>query len=341
MLRPTKISVSGESWVVEAARQRRQQSAQENLAPVTPTGAARILVFGGINMGLIARAPRMPAAGETLRGETFYNSSGGKGATQAVAAARLGAQVKMVGRVGDDLFAPHLLAALRKDDIDISDVAVDDEHHTGVGLIILDASGQNHIVATYGANLHNNEEQLAVVESHLDDADVLVLQMEIPFDLSVAAAAKAKQRGVRVILDPAPAAEIPASAYVHLDIIAPNQTESKFHTGIDVVDEPSAQQAARILLERGVSVAIIKMAELGVYFETDDDVGFIPAFPAEVVDTTSGGDAFHGALAVALAEGETLAKAVRFGAAAGALAVSRRGVQDAMPTRREVEALCR
>ena len=293
--------------------------------------SANILVFGGINMGLITRSSRLPRPGETLRGERFYSSSGGKGATQAVAAARLGARVKMVGRVGDDLFGPVLLEALRRDGIDLSAVAVDADHATGGGVIVVDSSGQNHILATYGANLQCNEEQLEAVEQALPHADVLVVQMEIPFALSLRAVQAARERGVRVILDPAPAAAIDAEVYPHLDIVAPNQTEAEFHTGI-VVDDVEAAA-------KGVRVAVIKMAELGVYFEADAGSGFVPAFRGDAVDTTSAGDAFHGALAVALAEGKNLEDGIRFGAAAGALAVTRPGVQDAMPNRAAVEAL--
>ncbi len=301
---------------------------------------ARILVLGGMNMGLITRTSRLPKPGETLRGERFYHSSGGKGATQAVAAARLGARVTMVGRVGNDLFGPALLDALRGDGVDVADVAFDPDHATGAGVIIVDASGQNHVLATYGANLRCDGAQLAAVERHLENADVLMLQMEIPFEVSMAAAELATARGVRVILDPAPAAEIPPTAYDHLDIIAPNQTEAQMHTGVVVDDVESAGQAAAVLLQRGVAVAIIKMAELGVFFATTQESGHVPPFPANVVDTTSAGDAFHGALAVALAEGRALGAAVRFAAAAGAVAVTRPGVQDSMPTRAEVEALC-
>ncbi len=301
--------------------------------------APRILVFGGINMGLITKTLRMPQPGETFRGERFYSSSGGKGATQAVAAARLGAQVKMVGRVGDDLFGPALVGALQSDGIDVSDIAVDAEHASGVGVIVLDDSGQNRVLATYGANLQCGDEQLAAVEQSLDWVDVLVLQMEIPFEVSVRAARAARTRGVRVILDPAPAVEIAADAYKDLDIIAPNQTEAEFHTGIVVNDVGAAEKAAAILLERGVAVAIVKMAELGVYFSTVEDSGFVAPFAVDVVDTTSAGDAFHGALAVALSEGKSLPEAVEFGAAAGALAVTRPGVQTSMPVRAEVEGL--
>ncbi len=290
-------------------------------------------------MGLITKAARAPELGETLRGERFHTSSGGKGATQAVAAARMGANVRMVGRVGDDLFGPVLLNALRSHDVDVERVAVDPDHASGAGVIVVDDTGQNRVLATYGANLRCDETQLAQVESSLDWADVLMLQMEIPFKVSLAATALAKERGTPVLLDPAPPSEIPLEAYADLDIITPNQAEAEFHTSVEVSDPDSAKQAAEIFQNRGVRVAIVKVGEQGVYYSSDDASGFVPALHVEAVDTTSAGDAFSGALAVALGEGRSLGDAVRFGAAAGALAVTRPGVQDSMPSRSEVENL--
>ncbi len=302
-----------------------------------PTAPPRVLVLGGINMGLITRAEALPAPGQTLRGERFYSSPGGKGATQAVAASRLGARVRMVGRVGGDLFGPALLESLRSHGVDTADVAVDGEAASGVGVILVDGRGQNRVLATYGANLRCGEEQLRAVEAALPETDVLLLQMEIPFDVSVRAARAARDRGVRVILDPAPAADIPAEAFAAFDIIAPNQTEAEHLVGVAVDDAESASRAAGLLMERGAPAAVIKMAELGACYRTADEEGFVPPFAVEAVDTTSAGDAFHGALAVALAEGRSLRDAVTFACAGGALAVTRPGVQDSMPARTEVE----
>ena len=299
----------------------------------------RVLVLGGINMGLITRAEALPAPGQTLRGERFYSSPGGKGATQAVAASLLGARARMVGRVGGDLFGPALVESLRSHGVDTRDIAVDGEAASGVGVILVDGSGQNRVLATYGANLRCGQEQLRTLEAALPETDVLLLQMEIPFDVSLRAARAARDRGVRVILDPAPAAAIPAEAFAAFDIIAPNQTEAEFLVGVAVHDVESAARAAGLLLERGAPAAVIKMAELGAYYRTADDEGFVPPFAVEAVDTTSAGDAFHGALAVALAEGRGLGDGVTFAAAAGALAVTRPGVQDSMPGRDEVEEL--
>ena len=298
-----------------------------------------IVALGGMNMALIGTATRLPNPGETLRGDRFYTAPGGKGATQAVAAARLGANVKMVGRVGKDIFGPRLLDALKNDGIDVTGVAEDPDHPSGVGMIILNAERQNHVLAIYGANLQCNEDQLAAVETALEWADVLLLQMELPFTLSMAAARAAKARGVTTMLDPAPASDIPLEAFHDLDIITPNQTEAEYHTGIRVDDIPSAQAAAEALMERGVGTAIVKMAEQGVYWAWRESSGHIPAYEVEVVDTISAGDAFSGALAVALGEGRSMEESIRYGAAAGALAVTKRGVQTAMPSRTEVDGL--
>lgn len=305
----------------------------------SPTPAPNIVALGGMNMALIGTATRLPQPGETLRGERFYTAPGGKGATQAVAAARLGANVKMVGRVGRDIFGPTLLSALRNDGIDVTGVAEDPDHPSGVGMIVLNAERQNHVLAIYGANLQCNEDQLAAVEAALDGADILLLQMELPFHLSIAAARTAQSRGVVTMLDPAPASDIPSEAFQHFDIITPNQTEAEYHTGISVDDVPSAQAAAEVLLEKGIGTAVVKMAEQGVYWASRDASGYVPAYEVAVVDTISAGDAFSGALAVALGEGRSMEQAIRYGAAAGALAVTKRGVQTAMPTRAEVDGL--
>lgn len=305
----------------------------------SPTPAPNIVALGGMNMALIGTATRLPNPGETLRGERFYTAPGGKGATQAVAAARLGANVKMVGRVGRDIFGPTLLSALRNDGIDVTGVAEDPDHPSGVGMIVLNAERQNHVLAIYGANLQCNEDQLAAVEETLDGADVLLLQMELPFHLSIAAARAAQERDVVTMLDPAPASDIPHDAFRHVDIITPNQTEAEYHTGIRVDDVPSAKAAAEVLLHKGVGTAIVKLAEQGVYWASRNASGYVPAYEIEVVDTISAGDAFSGALAVTLGEGRSMEEAIRYGAAAGALAVTKRGVQTAMPSRAEVDGL--
>jgi ribokinase len=290
-------------------------------------------------MDLIGVAPRLPAPGETVVGQQFYTAPGGKGANQAVAVARLGARVRMVGRVGSDVFGPELRDDLRSAGVDVEGVVTDPAHPSGIAIILLDDRRQNHIVAIYGANMQCDGDQLRAVESALDGADSLLLQMEVPIEVSLEAAAAAHRIGVTVIWDPAPPAELPPQAYGVIDIVAPNQTEAAFLTGIEVGDVASARAAAEALLSRGVGTAIVKLGDHGAYYASDRASGHVPAFVVDVVDTVAAGDAFIGALAVAMAEGAALKEAVRFACAAGTLAVTKPGAQEAMPRRDEVEAL--
>ena len=303
------------------------------------TRRPRIVVLGGINIDLIALTPRLPEPGETVVGDDFYTTPGGKGGNQAVAAARLGAQVSMVGRVGGDIFGPGLLDDLRKDGVDVSGVAVDPDRASGVAFILLDSDRQNRIVAVYGANAACDEEQLRAACLAMDGAEALLLQQETNVELSLAAAEFARKKGVRVVWDPAPVRDLPLEAYSNVDILTPNQTEVRALCGIDVVDADSAERAAVTLVEKGIPTAIVKLGELGACYATADGSGHVPSFEVEAVDTVAAGDAFGAGVAVALGEGVLLEEAVRFGCAAGALAVTRAGAQAAMPYRAQVEAL--
>lgn len=298
-----------------------------------------IVVFGSIIMDLTALAEALPQAGETVVGDLFYTLPGGKGANQAVAAAKLGAEVRMVGRVGDDPFGAALLDGLRSEGIDVGGVAVDPDNASGVAMIWLDASRENRIVAVYGANLACDETQLHAVERALDGADALLLQLETPPALTLQAAAAARQRGVRVVWDPAPAQMAPPGIHGAADVLTPNQTEASMLSGVEVADLASAADAAARLRAMGAPVALVKLGEQGVYYASEDGSGHVPAFTVDVVDTVAAGDAFGAGFAVAAAEGLSLGESVRFGAAAGALAVTVPGAQAAMPSRADVETL--
>ena len=299
----------------------------------------KIVVLGSINMDLVAVALALPKPGETVMGDGFATLPGGKGANQAVAAARLGADVRMIGRVGDDVFGPMLLANLEANGVDISDVMTTPGMSSGIAVILLDDDRQNYIVGIYGANMACDEIQVEAASRALDGADALLLQMEIPLAVSLEAAHIARRMGVRVIYDPAPPSEIPFSSYQAFDIIAPNQSEAEVLTGVTVDGIDSAHEAASILRARGAHTALIKLGEQGVVYAADDCVGHVPAFQVEPVDTVAAGDGFAGALAVALAEGQPLERALRFASAAGGLVITKRGAQDAMPHRAEVERL--
>ncbi len=296
-------------------------------------------MLGSINMDLNVVAPRLPAPGETITGERFYTSPGGKGANQAVAAAKLGASVRMVGRVGKDAFGDALTASLRSYGIDVSGVARDSRNASGIASILLDSKGQNYIIAVYGANMACDDQQVEAAKAALDGADALFLQLEVPIDVSLEAARYARSKGVRVVWDPAPARKLPPEVFASLDVLTPNQHEAAALTGIEVADARSAERAADALLGTGAPTAVVKLGEQGVFYATAGERGHVLPFEVEVVDTVGAGDAFGAGMVIALCEGKSLREAVRYGAAAGALAVTKRGAQEAMPSRDEVDAL--
>lgn len=303
------------------------------------SGKPVIVVLGGINMDLVGTTQRMPAPGETVFGQSFHTAPGGKGANQAVAAARLGAEVRMVGRVGQDEFGPALLDGMRREGIDVSGVASDPDNSSGIAMILLDGRKENYIIAIYGANLASDHEQVIAVESALNGADALLLQLETPLEVAVESGRLAKDRGVRVVWDPAPALDMGHDAYTLCDVLTPNQSEAEYLTGIPVTDLDSAKRASRRLVSEGVPACVLTMAEAGSCYATQDSEGFVPPFDVEVSDTVAAGDAFSAGLGVALAEGLSLPSAIKYASAAGALAVTKRGAQEAMPYRREVDAL--
>lgn len=300
---------------------------------------ARVAVAGSLNVDLVARAPRMPQPGETIIGSDFRRVPGGKGANQAVAAAKLGAQVAMVGRVGGDTFATQLRENMGSVGIDLTHVTEDPDAPTGVALIIVDDAGQNSIVVASGANAHFSPADVAAAEETLAAADVLLLQLESPLETVIRAAEIAAAHGVHVILNPAPAQELPDSLLSLVDALIPNESETALLTGRSVESDKDARAAARDLLAYGVETVIITLGERGALLTEDDSATLIPSFEVEVVDTTAAGDGFVGSFAVALAEGRTLQEAVRWGNAAGALAATKMGAQPSLPTRKALERL--
>lgn len=302
-----------------------------------------VAVFGSINMDLVARTPRLPAPAETITGHEFFTAPGGKGANQAVAAARLGVSTKMFGRVGGDSFGQELLQHLQTIGVDTSGVFIDDGVASGVAIIAVDDQAQNNIIVIPGANGCLDQSDVRRFEAALDSVEALLLQLETPLEITAAAARLARQKDVTVILDPAPAQNLPAELYQLIDIMTPNEVEAGHMVGFPVKNEQDAARAADKLLERGVKIVIIKLGALGVFYATPDESGaknqsFTPAFKVQAVDTVAAGDAFNGGLAAALVEGHTLATAVRWGAAAGALSTTKAGAQPSMPSRAEFEA---
>ncbi len=298
-----------------------------------------IVVFGSINMDLVCSASRMPAPGETILGTEFRTTPGGKGANQAVAAARLGATVRMVGRVGADSFGPTLIAGLQSNGVDVAGIQTDFDNSSGIATILLDAAKQNYIVAVYGANMACDDMQLDALDVALVGADALLLQLETPLPVTLAAANRARPMGALVIWDPAPARDLPSEVFEASDVMTPNQIEAELLTSVRVTDAASAEAAADELLKRGVGTAVVKLGAAGAYYASESARGLVQPFEVEAVDTIAAGDAFGGALGVALARGQSVEDAIRYGCAAGALAVTKSGAQEAMPIHDEVAEL--
>lgn len=297
-----------------------------------------VLVFGSINMDLVARTPRIPAVAETITGHEFFTAPGGKGANQAVAVARLGVPTKMVGRVGGDAFGPELRQNLNAVGVDTSPVFTDTSVSSGVAIIAVDDQAQNNIIIIPGANGRVGAEDVQRLEQNLPGAKALLLQLEVPLEAVTAAAQLARQHGVTVMLDPAPARDLPIELYAAVDVLTPNEVEAAQLVGFLVKTPAEADRAATVLRGRGVETVIIKMGALGVFYtQASGEKGFVPAFKVEAIDTVAAGDAFNGGLAAALVEGQPLATAIRWGAAAGALSATKRGAQPSMPGRAEFE----
>lgn len=298
-----------------------------------------VIVFGSINMDLVARTPSLPVPGETLLGYSLATVPGGKGANQAVAVARLHTPTVMVGRVGEDDFGQTLLTSLQTAGVDTTDVWVDDSQHSGVAMIAVDDYSENSIIVIPGANGAIDASDVDRLTHHLPGAAALLLQFEIPFPAVLAAAEAAHKAGVRVILDPAPArSDFPADLYSFISIITPNAVEATQLVGFPVNDPATASQAAAVLHQRGVETVVIKLGAEGVLCATPDDAFFVPAFPVQAIDTVAAGDAFNGGLTAALAERLSIRQAITWGAATGALATTKEGAQSSLPERATVEA---
>ena len=298
-----------------------------------------ILSLGGINMDLVTFSDRLPADGETVVGDRFVTYPGGKGANQAVAAARMGARSAMIGRVGDDTFGPQLVDLLQSVGVETSAVGITSENNSGIAVISVGEGGQNRIVQVLGANETCGDAEYDAVAALLPHASALMLQLEVSVSLSIRVAELAASQGVNVILDPGPVRAVPNEFHQWVSIITPNETEAEALVGYAIADAHTAANAAGGLLARGVGSAVIKLGAQGAYWADGQASGMVPAFAVEAVDTVAAGDAFNGALAVALSEGHPLETAVRWGCAAGALSVTRIGAQGSMPERDAVMAL--
>lgn len=296
-----------------------------------------VVVFGSINMDLVVRTPRFTQPGETLTGRTFFTAPGGKGANQAVAAARLGAPTWMVGRVGTDVFADSLIASLQSSGVRTEAVFKDASQPSGTALITVDDRGENQIIIIPGANGQVGEDDLERMHRILDPGGVLLLQLEVPLPAVLAAARLARQHGLTVILDPAPAVPLPPELFQAADWITPNESEAALLAGFEVKDEESAARAAAVFHQRGTPNVVIKMGGRGAFWSSPNGQSLVTPFRITPVDTVAAGDAFNGAFAAGLEVGLPPADALRRASAAGAFSATRSGAQPSMPTLAELE----
>lgn len=296
---------------------------------------SEILVIGSLNADLVVRSPRFPGPGETISGGDLQIIPGGKGANQAVAAARQGAKVSMIGRVGNDSFGPFLIENLKTNQVDTTHVQVNNSA-TGTAIIIVDGNGQNSIVLSPGAN--GSVSPADVDRASALNPRLLLLQLEIPIPTVLKAAQYAKANDVHIILNPAPAQSIPAELIALADFIIPNETELGLLTGREIRDIASAEEASKILLKQGARNVIVTLGGNGALIVTVEKVSHVPSFQVDVVDTTAAGDAFIGGLASKLLDSDVdLQRAVRYGCACGAFAVTKFGAQPSLPTQEEIE----
>jgi ribokinase len=294
-------------------------------------GSGHIVVVGSINMDLVVRAPHLPQPGETIIGSDFKTFPGGKGANQAVAAARLGGRVKMIGRVGSDAFGMQLLQTLRDDCIDTTFVQRDAAVPSGVALITVEDAGQNTIVVASGANARVTPADVDAAAAAFEGASVLLLQLECPLPTVRHAIEVARQHQVRVILNPAPSQPLDASLLSQVDYLVPNQIELALLTRADSLEEGVSRLKAL-----GIRQVVVTLGGDGAAVFDDEQAYQLPPYHVSVVDTTAAGDAFVGGFAVALVEGKSTRAAAEWGNAAGALAVTRAGAQPSLPTRAEL-----
>jgi ribokinase len=302
-----------------------------------------VAVLGSINMDVIAYLDRLPKPGETLHGMSYKMGLGGKGANQAVAARKLGVTVSFISRTGADSFGDAARDELTSYDVDLSHVRRDGQSATGIAIIKVGEGGQNMISVIAGANEAVNESDAAAARTDLERARVLLLQLEVPLAASLAAARIVHGKGGTVILDPAPAPKQPFSPDViaAIDIVTPNESEAAGLLGWQPATPDDALRAARELKAKGYKAAVVKLGAKGVAFSGPSEEGFVQPFNVNAIDTVAAGDSFNGGLAVALDEGKSLAGAVHFAAACGALSTTKKGASAAAPTRAELDAFLR
>lgn len=302
-------------------------------------GTAKLAVLGSINADHILNLESFPRPGETVIGKQYQIALGGKGANQAVAAGRSGADIAFIACVGEDDIGSRICQQLAMDNIKTSGIEVIEGETTGVALIFVNQQGENVIGINTGANAALTPEYFYRYQNIIEEADALLMQLESPLETVQLAAEIAKQNDTKVILNPAPAQKLSDQLLSLVDIITPNETEAEYLTGITVKDDSGAEKAAQILHDKGIATVIITLGSRGVWLSEKGQKGeIVPGFKVKVVDTIAAGDTFNGAFVTALLEGKTMLSAVRFAHSAAAIAVTRQGAQPSVPWRNEIDA---
>jgi len=296
----------------------------------------KIAVIGSLNMDLVISTPRLPEMGETIIGSGFMTVPGGKGANQAVAAAKLGGNVSMIGCVGDDIFGNRLIDNLKENGVNTAYVGVVRECATGIAVILV-KDGDNCIVIDPGANHKLMPETVEKLEDVIKDSFIVVIQLEIPIPTVYKAIEIAKRHGVKVLLNPAPACQLDDSILSQVDILVPNESECEIITGIDVKSVEDGKTAIKYFMDKGIPQVVVTLGSRGVLYNSGNEIIHKPAIAVKAVDTTAAGDSFAGALAVAFSEGKGIDEAISFANSVGAMTVQKKGAQSSLPSREEVE----
>jgi ribokinase len=299
----------------------------------------KIVVVGSCNTDMVIKADRLPVPGETILGGTFFMNPGGKGANQAVAASRMGGSVTLISKTGNDVFGKQSVMLYTAENIKTDFIYSDPKHPSGVALITVDSQGENCIVVASGANAYLTPSDIDKASAEIENSDLVLMQLEIPIETVEYVAEMASRKGIKVILNPAPARALSDNLLKHLYIIIPNKSEAEILSGIKVSDIESAKQAADIISAKGVDIVVITLGSQGALIKEYNEYLFVEAFKVDALDTTAAGDTFCGAFCVGLSEGRSIPEAVKLAARAAAITVTRMGAQASIPYRSELSSL--
>lgn len=300
--------------------------------------AKKLVVVGSCNTDMVIKADRLPVPGETILGGTFFMNPGGKGANQAVAAARMGGLVTLISKTGNDVFGKQSVMLYKSENINTDFIFSDPNQPSGVALITVDSNGENCIVVASGANASLSPADINKAKAEIESGDLVLMQLEIPLETVEYVAEMASQKGIKVILNPAPARALSEQLLKNLYIIIPNKTEAEILSGIKVTDVESASRAADIISKKGVDIVVITLGSQGALIKEHDSYHFVEAFKVNTIDTTAAGDAFCGSLCVGLSEGKSILESVQMAARTAALTVTRMGAQGSIPYRSELSS---